>query len=962
MSRNGTTTARRRFASAGMLSALGILASVATAAAATFTNFETTGPSRPLALSPDGSRLFAANTPDSRLEIFSIGPTGQLTRTGSVAVGLSPVAVAARSASEVWVVNQLSDSISIVDVSSSTPRVVRTLLTCDEPSDIVFAGPGGGRAFVTTARRGQNCPVAFEPFTQGVGRALVQVWDAASPGAGLGGTPIANVVLFGDTPRALARSADGSSVYAGVFHSGNQTSVASEASVCNGGSTSFSCNITGLDMPGGLPAPNFNVEGIRGPETGLVLKFNRANGKWQDTIGRDWSNAVSVVLPDKDVFRIDANASPPVEAASWANVGTILFGIAVNPANGRVYVTNTEARNEVRFEGSGTLGTTVQGHLHEARVSVLSGADVLPRHLNKHVDYQVTPAAPGVKESSLSQPTGIAVSADGSTVWVTAFGSNRVGVLSAAQLEGDSLVPSAEDQIRVSGKGPVGLVVDDARKRVYVASRLDNSISVLDPQSWSEQQYLLLHDVEGATLRSGRRFLYDADYTTSNGESACGSCHVFGDLDDLAWDLGNPDDLVVTNSPLPSRIDGSVGLAGNGQIGDKLHPLKGPMATQSLRGMANHGAMHWRADRFNPADAFDENGAFKKFNGAFESLLGRTAQLTTAEMQAYADFILTSTYPPNPMRNLDNTLTAAQSAGRSLYFGRATDGALGFSFNCNGCHTLDPAQGFFGGDGFNSFDMETQMMKVPHLRNAYTKVGMFRQRPDSKTPQVRGFGYNHDGSVASLKKFFENPVFSTSDAEENDLTEFMLAFDSNMAPVVGQQVTLSSTNTATAGPRVDLLVARAAAGECDLVVKGTIGGVERGAYRLSNGSFQMDRRAEATKTLSQMRALAAVEGQELTWTCTPPGAGERSGVDRDFDTYYDRDELDGGTDPANPFSSPISSPTPVPVANPTATPRPIATATPVPTPTPTATPAPTLTPTPTPTPTPAPTATPTPLP
>ena len=93
--------------------------------------------------------------------------------------------------------------------------------------------------------------------------------------------------------------------------------------------------------------------------------------------------------------------------------------------------------------------------------------------------------------------------------------------------------------------------------------------------------------------------------------------------------------------------------------------------------------------------------------------------------------------------------------------------------------------------------METQMMKVPHLRNAYTKVGMFRQRPDSKTPQIRGFGYNHDGSVASLKKFFENPVFNTTDAEENDLTEFTLAFDTNMAPVVGQQVTLTSTNAAT---------------------------------------------------------------------------------------------------------------------------------------------------------------------
>ncbi len=36
-----------------------------------FWNFET-GQVRPLAMSPDGTRLFAVNTPDSQLEIFDI--------------------------------------------------------------------------------------------------------------------------------------------------------------------------------------------------------------------------------------------------------------------------------------------------------------------------------------------------------------------------------------------------------------------------------------------------------------------------------------------------------------------------------------------------------------------------------------------------------------------------------------------------------------------------------------------------------------------------------------------------------------------------------------------------------------------------------------------------------------------------------------------------------------------------
>src|SRR5262245_3848632 len=138
----------------GASCALLSLVLVARTAGAAFTTFET-GQVRPLAMSPDGTRLFAANTPDNRIEIFSVD-SGGLTHIGSVPVGLEPIAVAARSDSEVWLVNHLSDSVSIVDVASSPPRVTRTLLVGDEPRDIVFGGPGGARAFISTAHRGQQ--------------------------------------------------------------------------------------------------------------------------------------------------------------------------------------------------------------------------------------------------------------------------------------------------------------------------------------------------------------------------------------------------------------------------------------------------------------------------------------------------------------------------------------------------------------------------------------------------------------------------------------------------------------------------------------------------------------------------------------------------------------------------------------------------------------------------------------
>ena len=68
-----------------------------------FVTFES-GPVRPLALTPNGGKLLAVNTPDNQLELFDVSPAG-LQAAGSVPVGMEPVAVAARSNTEVWVVN-----------------------------------------------------------------------------------------------------------------------------------------------------------------------------------------------------------------------------------------------------------------------------------------------------------------------------------------------------------------------------------------------------------------------------------------------------------------------------------------------------------------------------------------------------------------------------------------------------------------------------------------------------------------------------------------------------------------------------------------------------------------------------------------------------------------------------------------------------------------------------------------
>jgi hypothetical protein len=502
---------------------------------------------------------------------------------------------------------------------------------------------------------------------------------------------------------------------------------------------------------------------------------------------------------------------------------------------------------------------------------------------------------------------------------------------------------------------------------------------------------------EPRIVTDGRKYLYDATFTSSLGDQACSSCHIGGDNDGLAWDLGNPG-----GAPLPitktfakeSDLNAIPEDAIAALFGDPVRgvfaayqPLKGPMTTQSLRGLDNHGSMHWRGDRNgaiqqtglpfpdgsgNPIASaqpnqgmFDEFNAFKSFNVAFPGLIGRAEQLTDADMTDFTNFVLQISYPPNPIRNLDDTLTPLQAAGQAFYFNVLPDGRQAPSdrfHNCNGCHVLDrngnagasKHPGFFGTDGRLSFENETQIFKVPHLRNAYQKIGMYGSSPDQRhavasvipplnptVDAVRGFGYQHDGATATVEHFltgfvflkatstvvfngtaappnpFGIPLFADSDnpldpskgistdglALRRALSSFVLSFDTNMRPIVGQQVTLDTDACADAAPRIALLEAQAARGACDLVVRGRLRGRDAG-FVFSNGAFLPDRSTRRPLNDAALRALVGEETGVLTFTCVPVGSGFRLGIDRDSDGVADGDELALGTDPADPSSHP----------------------------------------------------------
>jgi DNA-binding beta-propeller fold protein YncE len=726
------------------------------------------------------------------------------------------------------------------------------------------------------------------------------VFNPAQLGTTLGGTPVKIMSFFTDTPRALAVSPDKNTVYVAGFKTGNQTTTLLEGMICTGFKNTPCTNTNGTTSPGGNPGPATDALGEKAPEVGLIVKFNQTSGHWEDELHRNWDGAVRFQLPDTDVFAINANTL--TQTASFAHVGTTLFNMVTNPATGELYVSNTDSFNQVRFEGPGQFaGHTVQGHLAESHVTIISGGTVKPVHLNKHLDYTKLAGQPGfdatAKNHSLATPLDMAVTSNGSTLYLAAFGSSKIGVFDTAALRNNTFDPRliSTNYLPVSGGGPSGLALDEARGRLYVMTRFDNAVKVIDLASKTETAALALPNPEPASVVNGRPMLYGATQLSGNGEAACASCHIFGDNDDLAWDLGNPDDITRTN-PIPSVNGG----------GSTFHPMKGPMTTQTLRGLSTSGAMHWRGDRSNGffgVNAFDPNLSFNNFIVAFQGLIGNATMPTTAQMQAFTNFQLQVALPPNPVRNLDNSLTAAQSAGKSFFAGTRRADATA---TCNGCHLLDPAAGEFGTNKNSSFEgIVVQNFKIPHLRNMYTKVGMFGnpktsafEAADSGNTgnQIRGFGFTADGSVDTLFRFFSAVVFhpltnvgfpqSNPDVARRNVEQYMLAFDTDLAPIVGQQVTLTSSNSAVAGPRINLLEARAGAAftskalggvvkECELVATGALGGVIKGSLFDPSTSTFLPAGGGAPLSDAAVRALAATPGQEVTFTCVPPGSGAR---------------------------------------------------------------------------------------
>jgi YVTN family beta-propeller protein len=758
-----------------------------------FANFEG-AQTNPIRLSPDGTRLFAVNTPNASVSVFDLTKPGAPALLAQIPVGLEPVSVNPLSDDVAWVVNQVSNSISIISVSRgivtntlNLKALSQTATPMAEPVDVVFAG---SQAYVSVSRAN-----------------LIAVFDTQRFNL------IATIPVYGDNPRALAVSNDGSQVYAALALSGNATTIIPQ-------------NLAPPQPPPtnpSLPPP---------PQVSLIVAATDPK----------WSSFVKFKMPDNDVAVIETGATPAV-SGYYSGVGTINLGLAVNPVTGDLFVANTDALNLTFFEPE------LRGHFVTNRVTRIEAGTgtITAFDLNPDIDYGVLPN-PGAVATALATPAGMAFDPSGSFFYVAAFGTDRVAKVSTSgQVMSfvEVSLPSGSGSLAdpANKRGPRGLALLAQAQTLYCLNRIANTITIINTaQNAVASEIAVGTDPTPAALKQSRGFLYDAKLS-GNGTGSCSSCHVDGDMDHLAWNLGDPGGNMTS-----AEQNGKVIL---------FHPMKGPMTTQTLRGLANLSPYHWRGDKPD----------FAAFNAAFNSLLGG-AELSDADMSAYTYFANSLLFPPNPYLNIDGSMPATLAGGHpatgqtdylKLHLTSGVD-------TCNACHTANP------GPGTNRLidTFEIQPIKIPELRNIYQKLLFTRGSPTS----IDGFGLDHDGNDAGFQGFFKAGPFKKYTATEKaDISAYELCFDTGTAAAVGYTRTLTANNVTNTAVQQDwnTLESQAGLGKIDLIARGTLQRQLHGLlYQPATNNYISD--SSTIYTQAQLQTLIQA-GSILSMMGVYPGTG-----------------------------------------------------------------------------------------
>ncbi len=327
-------------------------------------------------------------------------------------------------------------------------------------------------------------------------------------------------------------------------------------------------------------------------------------------------------------------------------------------------------------------------------------------------------------------PWSVAITPDKSKVFVTTAGSQSVtaidvskllkAVRSRRQTFANDLSASAEyvtSRIPV-GRNPRGLAISPDGRRLYVANRLDDTISVIDIAG---ERVVSEIDLGGPknidALRRGERLFYTADFSFQ-GQFGCSNCHLDSTIDGLEWDL-EPDGFgkdIVDN--------------------------------RSLENLAGTEPFKWNGG--NP-DMPTECGP------RTEKFFFRSQSFTQQQLTDLVTFVYSLPYRPNRYRLAYGELTPAQERGKAIFERTKTKrGAeIAETNQCAYCHSgpkFTNQKQIDVGSG-KSTD-RSPVIDVPQLPNvAYSAP------------------YLHDGSAKSLEEIWT--IYNPKDTHgvTNDLTK-----------------------------------------------------------------------------------------------------------------------------------------------------------------------------------------------
>jgi YVTN family beta-propeller protein len=325
---------------------------------------------------------------------------------------------------------------------------------------------------------------------------------------------------------------------------------------------------------------------------------------------------------------------------------------------------------------------------------------------------------------------GVAITPDKSRILVTASGSDIVTVIDTKRLFAfahsrqkpfvNDLSASANYVMaRIAvGKNPRGVAMSPDGKRLYVANRMDDTLSVIDTTS---NKSVATIDLGGSknisALRRGEQLFTTSRYAFQ-GQFSCANCHIDSTFDGLTWDL-EPDGFGkdIVDNRLIEDLSGT-------------EPFK------------------WNGG--NPSMA-------QECGPRTEMYFYRSQGYSPPELADLVEYIYSLPPRPNRFRLPDGQLTAAQERGKAIFY--RTVNKFGKSIpeanQCGYCHS-GPKH-----TSQKQFDVGT---------------GKWTDRsPIFDTPQLVNIAltapYLHDESAGSLEEIWT--VFNPHDQHgaTNDLTK-----------------------------------------------------------------------------------------------------------------------------------------------------------------------------------------------